>query len=78
MKVILAIDGSRHSHAALVEFARQPWPNGTEVQILTAIHARHDRRSLIGTTRSFAGSHAHVIVTRRRRRPGCRERRLAR
>jgi nucleotide-binding universal stress UspA family protein len=38
MKVILAIDGSRHSHAALVEFARQPWPNGTEVQILTVIH----------------------------------------
>jgi nucleotide-binding universal stress UspA family protein len=38
MKVILAIDGSPHSHAALVEFARQPWPNGTEVQILTVIH----------------------------------------
>ena len=38
MKVILAIDGSPHSHAALVEFARQLWPNGTEVQILTVIH----------------------------------------
>lgn len=38
MKVILAIDGSPHSHAALIEFAKQPWPNGTEVQILTVIH----------------------------------------
>ena len=38
MKVILAIDGSPHSHAALVEFATRPWPKGTEVQILTVIH----------------------------------------
>ena len=38
MKVILAIDGSPHSHAALVEFAKQPWPNGTELQVLTVIH----------------------------------------
>jgi nucleotide-binding universal stress UspA family protein len=38
MKVILAIDGSPHSHAAVVEFAAQPWPSGTEVQILTVIH----------------------------------------
>ena len=38
MKVILAIDGSHHSHAALVEFARQAWPHDTEVRILTVIH----------------------------------------
>jgi nucleotide-binding universal stress UspA family protein len=38
MKVLLAIDGSPHSHAALVEFARQPWPDDTEVQIVTVIH----------------------------------------
>jgi len=38
MKVIVAIDGSPHSHAALVEFAKQPWPHDTEVQILTVIH----------------------------------------
>ncbi len=38
MKVILAIDGSSHSYAALVEFVKQPWPNGTEVRILTVIH----------------------------------------
>ena len=38
MKVILAIDGSPHSHAALAEFAGQSWPAGTEVRILTVIH----------------------------------------
>jgi nucleotide-binding universal stress UspA family protein len=38
MKVLLAIDGSPHSHAALIELAARPWPNGTEVQILTVIH----------------------------------------
>ena len=38
MKVLLAVDGSPHSHAALVQFAKQPWPKGTEVQILTVIH----------------------------------------
>jgi hypothetical protein len=35
MKVLLALDGSPHSHAALVEFATRRWPNGTEVQIRT-------------------------------------------
>ena len=39
MKVLLAIDGSPHSHAALVEFATRPWPHGTDVLILTVIHA---------------------------------------
>ena len=38
MKVLLAIDGSAHSHAALVEFAGSPWPNRTEFEILTVIH----------------------------------------
>jgi nucleotide-binding universal stress UspA family protein len=38
MKVLVAIDGSAHSHAALVEFAKRPWPSGTEVRILTVIH----------------------------------------
>jgi nucleotide-binding universal stress UspA family protein len=39
MKVLLAIDGSPHSHAALVEFAARPWPTSTEVQILTVVHS---------------------------------------
>jgi nucleotide-binding universal stress UspA family protein len=39
MKVLLAIDGSPHSHAALVEFATRPWPHHSEVQILTVVHS---------------------------------------
>jgi nucleotide-binding universal stress UspA family protein len=35
MKVILAIDGSPHSEAALAEVGRRPWPNGTVIEILT-------------------------------------------
>ena len=39
MKVLLAIDGSPHSEAAIAEVARRPWPAGTEVLVLTVIHA---------------------------------------
>jgi universal stress protein A len=38
MKVLLAIDGSSQSHAAVVETAGLPWPKETEVEILTVIH----------------------------------------
>ena len=39
MKVLLAIDGSPHSEVAIAEVARRPWPAGTEVLVLTVIHA---------------------------------------
>ena len=39
MKVLLAIDGSPHSDAAVAEVARRPWPSGTVVKILTVIHS---------------------------------------
>ena len=39
MKVLLAIDGSRHSAVAIAEVARRPWPAETEVLVLTVIHA---------------------------------------
>ena len=38
MKVLLAIDGSAHSEAAVLEVARRPWPAGTAVEIFTVIH----------------------------------------
>jgi hypothetical protein len=38
MKVLVAIDGSAHSEAAVAEVARRPWQAGTEVEILTVIH----------------------------------------
>lgn len=39
MKVLLAIDGSIHSQAAVAEVARRVWPTSTEVRILTVIHS---------------------------------------
>lgn len=39
MKVLLAIDGSPHSEAAIAEVAGRPWPAETEVLVLTVIHA---------------------------------------
>lgn len=39
MRVLLAIDGSRHSRAALEEVASREWPADTEVMVLTVIHS---------------------------------------
>jgi nucleotide-binding universal stress UspA family protein len=40
MKVLLAFDGSDHSHAALVEVASRDWPVHTEIEVLTVVHSR--------------------------------------
>ena len=37
MKILLAIDGSPCSDAAVAEVARRPWPEGSSVKVLTAI-----------------------------------------
>jgi nucleotide-binding universal stress UspA family protein len=39
MKILLAIDGSAHSGAALEEVASRRWPAGTEVEVLTVVHS---------------------------------------
>jgi len=39
MKILLAIDGSPHSAAAVAAVAERPWPSGTIVEILTVIHS---------------------------------------
>ena len=39
MKILLAIDGSTHSAAALEEVASRQWPPGSEVEILTVVHS---------------------------------------
>ena len=39
MKVLLAIDGSPHSQAAIAAVTRRPWPKGTAVEILTVLHS---------------------------------------
>ena len=66
MKVLLAIDGSPHSHAAVVEFATRPWPRGTEVQILTVIHSS---LPLFVDPVFFAAAHMEQTLDRRRDAP---------
>jgi nucleotide-binding universal stress UspA family protein len=39
MKVLLPIDGSAHSHAAVAEVAGRPWAPGTEFEVLTVVHS---------------------------------------
>ena len=36
MKILLAVDGSSHSDAAVKEVARRPWPDGSEMRIISA------------------------------------------
>jgi nucleotide-binding universal stress UspA family protein len=37
MKILIAIDGSTHSDAAVEEVARLPWPAGSEVRVISVI-----------------------------------------
>ncbi len=37
MKILLAVDGSTYSDAAIEEVARRPWPPPTEVKIINAV-----------------------------------------
>jgi nucleotide-binding universal stress UspA family protein len=38
MKILLAVDGSEFSQAAVDEIIRRPWPPETEVRVLSVIH----------------------------------------
>jgi nucleotide-binding universal stress UspA family protein len=37
MKILLAVDGSAYSDAAVIEVAQRPWPTGTTIKVLSAI-----------------------------------------
>jgi nucleotide-binding universal stress UspA family protein len=38
VKILLAIDGSEFSQAAIEEVIGRPWPSGTEVRVLSVVH----------------------------------------
>jgi nucleotide-binding universal stress UspA family protein len=38
MRILLAVDGSEFSDAAVEEIANRPWPQGSEVHVISAIH----------------------------------------
>lgn len=37
MKILLAVDGSRYSDAAIEEIKKRPWPPHSEVKVITAV-----------------------------------------
>lgn len=37
MKILVAVDGSTHSDAAVEEVARLPWPAGSEIKVISVI-----------------------------------------
>lgn len=39
MKILLAVDGSVYSEAAVQEVIRRPWPKDTEVEVFSAVQA---------------------------------------
>ena len=39
MKILLAVDGSPFSDAALEEVGKRPWPNNSQVMVVTAFQA---------------------------------------
>ena len=42
MKILLAVDGSSYSQAAVEEVARRPWPSRTSIKVLSASELRLD------------------------------------
>jgi nucleotide-binding universal stress UspA family protein len=56
MKVLLAIDGSPHSQAAIGAVTRRPWAKGTAVEILTVLHS--PAPMMIDPALVIAGVHA--------------------
>jgi nucleotide-binding universal stress UspA family protein len=76
MKVLLAIDGSEHSQAALDAVAMREWPDSSEIKILTVVHSKWP---LVGDPLfTIASAHAESILEQRRELPGVLERAAAR
>ena len=65
MNVLLAIDGSPHSEAAIAEVARRSWRDGTAIEILTVIHA--SAPLAIDPVLVMAAAHVEQIEEQRRR-----------
>ena len=67
MKVLLAIDGSKHSAAALEEVASRQWPTGTEVEVLTVVHSATPL--LVDPAFALAAAYVETMQELRKRAP---------
>ena len=63
MRVLLAVDGSPHSHIAVAEVADRPWPDATIIQVLTVIHAAAPM--VIDPAFAMAAAHVDQIEAQR-------------
>ncbi|KAA0213063.1 MAG: universal stress protein [Leptolyngbya sp. PLA3] len=63
MKILLAIDGSTFSHAAIREVGLRPWPPATEARVVT-VDARLDESTLAMGRRGGLGSSAYDELVR--------------
>src|SRR5438445_412158 len=41
MKILLAVDNSKYSQAAVEEVIRRPWPSDTHIRVLSVVHPSH-------------------------------------
>lgn len=66
MKVLLPIDGSRHSIVTINEFLRRPWPAGTHVEVFSvAVPSPTPHTVRIGQTQHFESLEMELTYARR-------------
>lgn len=65
MRVLLAIDGSPHSEAAIAEVGDRPWQNGTTIEVLTVLYSMAPLA--IDPAFVLAAVHVEQIEAQRRR-----------
>lgn len=53
MKILMAIDGSECSDAAVAEISRRPWPDGSEIRLITVDPPIDSSLLLHGTSTVF-------------------------
>jgi len=72
MQVLLAVDGSPPSEAAIADTARGSWPDGTAIEILSVIPARARLTADPAADKSDAACADRVNSTLSGRAPGAR------
>jgi nucleotide-binding universal stress UspA family protein len=76
MKVLVAADGSPSNDVALAEAAGRPWPDGTEIQVVTVIHTAVP--FVLDPTYTIAFIHIDQLEKARKRAPEIAEQAAAR
>lgn len=62
MKILLATDGSEHSRAAALAIARQPWPEGAEIKVMSMVNPVTYSMEELGLYRGGGTDRAHKAI----------------